>query len=120
MLYPKTGLKRGILGTVIIILGIIMWLAKEYYFGIGVIIGGIMSVIGLTSKDKLMWYIGGLYFLIGGILSFFLPPALLYAPLSSEILTKISASIMGIAFTIAGIYMILRGLKIERKDSKDN
>jgi uncharacterized membrane protein HdeD (DUF308 family) len=116
MLYPS--LKRGILGTVAIILGIIMWVAKHHYFGIGVIIGGIMNVIGLTVESKLMWHIGGFYFLIGGILSFFLPPTLLYSPLSSEALAKTSSTIIGIIFTIAGIYMILRGLRISKEGPK--
>jgi hypothetical protein len=102
--------KRLAIGMVPILLGIILWERREHFLGGGAIMGGILSIIGLTKEDKLMWHIGGVYFLIGGILSFFFPQ-LFYASLYSQAATKIANTTVGIMVTIAGIYMILRGLR---------
>jgi len=108
-------IKRVILGSGPIIIGIILlvW-KKEFFLGVGAILGGTLTLLGFTKEDRLMWLIGGAFFLIGGILSIFFFPSLFYGSFhsfNSETIAKAYSITLIIIFLTGGSYMILRGFR---------
>ena len=101
--------KRIILGTLTLVMGLILFLIKEYYIGLGASIGGIAILIGVSKENIFMAYVFGFYFLIGGILCFFIP-SLLFPPLDPAEFMKMTSGLLGVFFIISGIYMIIRGV----------